>query len=173
MRRSWFVAILLAACSESSPTTRPGTDGGADDDAGGMADGGGTEDQRAGPTYCSTLDPAPFLCVDFDDGVSPSDLFTKVEGATVEENALRAQSDGTTDAWVEHETDPSPQWSVVELGNGYRKERKHQNCGGRQRGTVRPRFSDFLCYAIERQHMTNPPSSMHYVDYVNIVQQQC
>jgi hypothetical protein len=54
--------------------------------------------------------------VDFDDGVSPSDLFTKVEGATVEENALRAQSDGTTDAWVEHETDPSPQWSVVELG---------------------------------------------------------
>ena len=116
MRRRWFVAILLAACSDSSPTTsKPAAPDGGTNDAG-PNDGGTTQDQDTGPTYCSTLDPAPFLCVDFDDGAAPADVFTKVEGGAVEEKAFRAQSDGSTDVYVEHEADPTPQWSVVELG---------------------------------------------------------
>src|SRR5688500_10137264 len=111
------MAILLAACSDPSPTntTPGGGDGGTTDAA--PNDGGATKDQDTGPTYCSTLDPAPFLCVDFDDGAAPSDVFTRAEGAgvTVEEKALRTQSDGASDAWVEHHADPSPQWSAVEL----------------------------------------------------------
>lgn len=116
MRRSWYVAILLAACSESPATTTKtaSQDGGAGD--GGATDGATRQDQDVGPTYCSTLDPAPFLCVDFDDGAAPADVFTKAEAATVEEKGLRTQSDGTTDSYVEHEADPSPQWSIVELG---------------------------------------------------------
>jgi hypothetical protein len=117
MRRSWVVALLLAACSDSSsPATKPGSDGGTDD-ATAPPDGGTTQDQDVGPTYCSTLDPAPFLCVDFDDGAAPADVFTKAEGTPkVEEKGLRVQSDGATDVYVEHEADPSPQWSVIELG---------------------------------------------------------
>jgi hypothetical protein len=115
-RQSWFVAFLLAACSDSSSgtTTKPPSDAGAADAA--ATDGGATEDQAVGPTYCSTLDPPPFFCVDFDEAAAPSDLFTKAEGTTVEEKGLRAQTDGTTDAYVEQHADPSPQWSVVELG---------------------------------------------------------
>jgi hypothetical protein len=117
-RRHWLVAFLLAACSDSSgTTTKPPSDGGTEE-ASTTPDGGTTQDQDVGPTYCSTLDPAPFLCVDFDDGAAPGDVFTKTEGAgvTVAEKGLRIESDGTTDAYVEHQTDPSPQWSVVELG---------------------------------------------------------
>lgn len=110
------MAILLAACSESSaPTTKSTPDGGTPDAA--PNDGGTTQqDQQAGPSYCATLDPPPFLCVDFDDGAAPADVFTRVEGAAVEDKALRAQSNGTTESWVEHQTDPAPQWSVVKLG---------------------------------------------------------
>src|SRR5687767_13069860 len=116
LRRLSFVALLLAACTESSaPTTKPSSDAGANE--AGSGDGGtGGDDQTSGSSFCSTLDPSPFLCVDFDDGAAPADVFTKVEGVTVEDRGLRAMSDGTTDAYVEHETDPSPQWSVVELG---------------------------------------------------------
>lgn len=110
------MAVLLAACSQSSPAARsPGAaDGGIDDAS--ATDGGPTQDQDVGPTYCSTLDPAPFLCVDFDDGSAPADVFTRVEGAAVvEDKSFRAESDGANDVFVEHEADPSPHWSVVEL----------------------------------------------------------
>lgn len=110
------MAILLAACSDSSVTaTKPSADGGTGDAA--TTDGGdGTGDRATGPSFCSTLDPPPHLCVDFDDGVAPADVFTRVEGATVEDKALRVQSDGTNDAFVEQHADPSPQWSAVEVG---------------------------------------------------------
>lgn len=116
MLRAWTVAFLLAACSDSSSssTKKPATDGGADGAA--PTDAGTTQDQEVGPTYCSTLDPAPHFCADFDDGAAPGDLFTKVEGAKVEEKSLRVQSDGSTDGYVEHEADPTPQWSTIELG---------------------------------------------------------
>lgn len=116
MGRAWYVAIVLAACSDpGATTTKAGPDGGTSE--AGANDGGTTQqDQSTGPSYCATLDPPPFFCVDFDDGTAPSDVFTRVEGATVEDKGLRAESSGTTEAWVEHRADPSPQWSVVELG---------------------------------------------------------
>lgn len=116
MRSTLLTLILLAACSDSSSGagTKPGGDGGAPD--GGAIDGGSNDSGESGPSYCTTLDPPPFLCVDFDDAPNPSDVFTKSEGVTVTEKGLRAQSDGTTEAWVEHEADPSPQWTTVELG---------------------------------------------------------
>ena len=108
---------MLAACSDSSATTtKPSSDGGAGADAG-TNDGGGTQDGGpSGPSFCSTVDPAPLLCVDFDDGTAPADVFTKAEGGAIEEKSFRAQSDGSTNAFVEHEADPTPQWSTVELG---------------------------------------------------------
>ena len=112
------MALFIAACSDSASTaTKSTADGGATGDAA-AGDGGPSQDQDVGPTYCATLDPQPFLCVDFDDGAAPADVFTKSEGAgaTVSEKGLRVQSDGATDAYVEHEADPSPQWSIVELG---------------------------------------------------------
>lgn len=117
MRGGWFAAFLLAACSDSgATTTKPGDAGAADVSSPG--DGGTTQESSLGPTFCSTLEPTPFLCVDFDDEAAPGDVFTKTEGAgaTVTEKGLRIESDGTADAWVEHEADPSPQWTVVELG---------------------------------------------------------
>lgn len=111
------MALMLAACSDSSATTtKPASDGGPGNDAGPSDGGGGQDGGPSGPSFCTTIDPPPFLCVDFDDGAPPADVFTNAEGGAVEEKAFRAQSDGATNAFVEHETDPSPQWSVVELG---------------------------------------------------------
>lgn len=104
-----------AACSdaneEASPKQHAQADAGPGDDAGAVPDGGPT-----GPSFCSTLAPAPFFCADFDDGAAPDQVFATVTGAVkVEQQALHVVSDGT-DVFVEHDADPSPQWSRIELG---------------------------------------------------------
>lgn len=116
MGRDCILLFLLVGCSDSSATTtKPAANDAGPGDAA-ATDGGATGDGTTGPGYCSTLDPAPFLCVDFDDGSAPGDVFTKAVGATVEEESLRTVSDGTSDAYVEQEADPTPQWTTVELG---------------------------------------------------------
>jgi hypothetical protein len=61
------------------------------------------------------LDPAPFFCVDFEDGATPDKRFTRAFGATNEDGALRV-TDTEDGAYVAQEADPVPHWTVIQLG---------------------------------------------------------
>ena len=80
-RRLFAVALsgLLAACALEELSRDFGRDGGGASDGGGPSDGGTTGDGAApaGP-FCSTRQPAPFFCDDFDQS-PPLGLWSRTE----------------------------------------------------------------------------------------------
>ncbi len=111
----------IGACSEAKDEARPKdhaqAEAGPGEDAGAVPEGG-----PSGPSFCSTLAPAPFFCADFDDGAAPDQVFAAVTGAVkVEDRALHVATDGA-DAFVEHDADPSPHWTRIELAFSLRVE---------------------------------------------------
>lgn len=110
-----IAAGLCVACS-TEETSAPRGDGGAAEADAAALDSGEEDAGSSGPSFCESLDPAPFFCADFDDDPAPDTVFRTVSGAaTVEDGSLRALSDGA-DVYVEHDHEPSPQWAVIELG---------------------------------------------------------
>lgn len=105
---------LASACSDAKDEVISKGDARADGDS--LADVGSEQDSGpTGPSFCTTLPSEPFFCADFDDGAAADQVFATVSGAPkVEQQALHVVSTGS-DAFVEHEADPSPQWTKVEL----------------------------------------------------------
>ncbi len=106
---------VASACSDAKDEAGGGGDARADSEA--PADTGPSSDSGpTGPSFCETLPSAPFFCADFDDGAPADQVFRTVSGgAKVEQQELHVASDGA-DAFVEHDADPSPQWTRIELG---------------------------------------------------------
>lgn len=111
-----------AACSSAKDEATARPDASADTGGPAPGDGGGGEDAASGPSFCTTLSPAPFFCADFDDGAAPDAIFAEVSGAPKnEDQALRVATDGA-EAFVAQKTDPSPPWAHIEVGFSLRFE---------------------------------------------------
>jgi hypothetical protein len=103
---------VLASCSDGSERAQARAN-----DGGSASDSDAARDVAPrGPSYCATLPQAPFLCVDFDDGAAPAEVFTSASGASNDNGSLRVVSDGVAGAFVLQEADPSPKWSTIDLG---------------------------------------------------------